>query len=229
MDAVNDIVKILIDSIVGLSQVSKNTQGGTKYLMKGAQASAKALKEESASLRYARQQLQKYKSQKSVATQAAKDLNLAAERTGLALRDEVAALKQATNIIRKRAIEERKLELLQRKGYDTTGRRIGQYAVEARAVDEVNKRLYKKALAEAVARKAMEKGIATAKERAIIEGRTAAATDRTAAATDRAAAATNRYASQVSKASSADYLVFSPHSPLQDLPYLDSSPECGKL
>lgn len=201
LEAINELVKILLDSILDLSKTSKSTKGGTKDLEEGTKKTTKAIKEETIAVKRARQQLIKYKNERKRATRAAKDLNVAAERTGLALKEETKALHQATAIIRKRAIEERKLQLLQRKGFDSTGRRIGQYNVEARAIDEVNKRLYKKALAEAVARKAMERGIATAKERALIEGRTAAATDKTASATNRAAAATRRYSSEVNRAS----------------------------
>jgi len=201
LEAINELVKILLSSIVDLSRTSKSTKGGTKDLEEGTKKTTKAIKEETIAVKQARQQLIKYKNERKRATRAAKDLNAAAERTGFALKDEVTALRQATNIIRRRAIEERKLQLLQRKGFDSTGRRIGQYNVEARAIDEVNKRLYKKALAEAVARKAMERGIATAKERALIEGRTAAATEKTASATNRAAAATRRYGSEVDRAS----------------------------
>jgi hypothetical protein len=201
LTSINELVKLLTQSLVKLSAQSKETQGGTKEVKKGAKETTRAVKAETRAMKQARLELQRYKNARKAATRAAKDLNTQAERTGLALKDETRALRQATTIIRKRAIEERKLELLQRKGFDSTGRRIGQYKVEALAIDAVNKRLFKKALAEATARKAMERGIATAKERALIEGRTAAATDRTAAATNRAANATRRYRGEVAKAS----------------------------
>jgi hypothetical protein len=201
LELVNELVKLLMASIQDLARTSKSTKGGTKAVAEGARDTAKAVKDETRAVKRARQEMIKLKNERKKATRAAKDFDAQAERTGLALKSEVTALQQATTIIRKRAIEERKLQLLQRKGFDSTGRRIGQYKVEALAIDAVNKRLFKKALAEAVARKAMAQGIATAKERALIEGRTAAATAKTAAATDRAAAATRRYSNEVKRAS----------------------------
>lgn len=201
LELVNELVKLLMASIQDLARTSKTTKGGTKAVAEGARDTARAVKKETVAVKRARQEMIKLKNERKKATRSAKDFNAQAERTGLSLQNEVSALKQATTIIRKRAIEERKLQLLQRKGFDSTGRRIGQYKVEALAIDAVNRRLFKKALAEAVARKAMARGIATAKERALIEGRTAAATAKTATATDRAAAATRRYSNEVKRAS----------------------------
>lgn len=202
LELVNELVKMLVASIQDLSKTSKATQGGTKALAAGAKESSKAIKEESAAIKYARLELQRYKAAKRAATKSAKDLNDISNRTSLNLKEDTIAIRKTSTAIRNRAIAERRLQLLQRKGFDSTGRRITQYKVEAEAIDVVNRRLYKKALAEAVARKAMEKGIATAKERAFVEGKTAASTERTARATDRAAAATRRYRGEVAKASS---------------------------
>lgn len=201
LELVNELVKLLVASIQDLARTSKATKGGTKDVAAGARDTSKALKEETAAAKRARLELQRLKAAKKAATRAAKDLNDISSRTSLNMKEDTAAVRKTTAAIRSRAIAERKLQLLQRTGFDSTGRRIGQYKVEALAIDAVNKRLFKKALAEATARKAMEKGIATAKERAFVEGRTAAATEKTAAATNRAATATRRYGNEVKRAS----------------------------
>lgn len=201
LKALDLLIKGLVSSVLNLDATAKETEGGSKAIRKGAKETVKVLTKEERALKRQKEQLKKIKVARKAATTATKNFNTAAERAGLSLKEETSVLRKATALIRKRAIEERKLILLQRKGFDSTGRRIGQYKVEAQAIDEVNRRLYKKALAERVAQLATKKGIATAKERALVEGRTAAATARTAAATDRAARSTRRYSTEVSRAS----------------------------